>query len=98
MYLLWGLLWGIKFDYSSASIDVKESAAFDNIRPVASTDEPPNFNAKKENRYVYMIMGLKRKIKLGFIQLIKASTITLLLIQKSRDVANLDICTEVLLS
>lgn len=38
-----------------------------------------NFNTKKE-KYIYMIMILKRKIKLGFIQLIKASSITLLLI------------------
>lgn len=39
--------------YSSGSIDVKGSAALDNIRPVASTDDPHQFQHKEGKIHIY---------------------------------------------
>lgn len=60
-----------------------------------------NLTISMQRRKTYMYIydnGFEKKNKIGFIQLIKVSSIKLLLIQKSSDVADLDICTGALFS
>lgn len=78
----------LRFGDSSVAIDVKEIAAPDNIRPVDITDESQNHQCKEGKN---VMMGRKSKIRPGFIPLLKASNMIPLLIQKTKDVANLDI-------
>lgn len=78
----------LKFGDSSAAVDVKRSATSDKIRPVDFTDELHQSSvARKKN----VTMVRKTEIKPGFIPLPKASNIIPLLLQKPRDVANLDV-------
>lgn len=102
-YLLQGnLLWGLLLHqvcYSSGSIDVKGSAALDNIRPVASTDDPHQFQHKEGKIHIYdNDFEKKNKTRLYSINKSLQYHTSVNCWQKSRDVANLDICTGVLFS